>query len=118
MENESHSVHIYVDSISLLGEFILSRACLMTTQISIYLKLSKWVHSKRPAPVPLKLESKDDPPSPQEDTGPIPAEVPVRISADPNFSEARGCNRALSQRPLRVTQGLYSTIQAITSSPS
>lgn len=27
MENESHSVHIYIDSISLLEEFVLSRAC-------------------------------------------------------------------------------------------
>lgn len=94
MENESHSVHIYVDSISLLEEFILSRACLMTTQISLYLKLSKWVHIKRPAPVPLKLESKD---FPGKTLALTPAEVPVRISLNPNLSGARGCSRALSE---------------------
>lgn len=65
-ENESHSVHIYADSISLLGEFILSRARLMTTQISIYLKLSKWVHSKRPPPVPLKSKAKTTHPPPRK----------------------------------------------------
>lgn len=59
MENESHSVHIYVDSISLSEEFILSRACLVTTQMLMYLKLTKWVHSKRLTPFPLKPKSKD-----------------------------------------------------------
>lgn len=97
-ENESHSGHIYVDSTSLLGEFVLSRACLITTQISLYLKLSKCVHSKRPAPVPLKLESKDlPPPAPGKTLALTPAEVPVRISLNANLSGARSCSRALSE---------------------
>lgn len=80
MENESHSVHIYVDSISLSEEFILSRACLMIIQIPIYLKLTKWTHSTRLAPFPQACKQT----SPEKTL----SEVPVIISLNANVRTA------------------------------